>query len=71
MLLRCAQCETYRDVTVSHDVAKVYERDLLRMQEEMAAAADRSDRVRMAAEVRVFVAALDRDLIDASDFSPR
>jgi hypothetical protein len=30
MLLRCAQCDTYRDVVVSADVAKAYERDLQR-----------------------------------------
>jgi hypothetical protein len=71
MLLRCAQCETYRDVVVAEDVAKAYERDLQRGMAEISAALDRSDRARMAAELQVFVAALERDLIDAADFAPR
>ena len=37
MLLRCAQCETYRDVTVGNDVAAAYERDLERGRAEIAA----------------------------------
>jgi hypothetical protein len=68
MLLRCAQCDTYRDVVVSHDVAKVYELDLERGRAEIAASLDRSDRARMLAELPVLIAALDRDLIDAADF---
>ena len=70
MLLRCAACETYRDVVVSNDVAKRYEEDLRRGMAEIAAALERSDRARMVVEVDVFVAALDRDLIDAEDFAP-
>jgi len=71
MLLRCAQCDTYRDVIVVNDVAKAYERDLARGMAEIEATLDRSDRARMAEEVDVFVAALQRDLIDAADFVPR
>jgi len=71
MLLRCAACETYRDVLVSNDVAKRYEEDLRRGMAEIAAALERSDRARMAVQVDSFVTALDRDLIDAADFAPR
>jgi len=71
MLLRCAACETYRDVVVSNDVAKRYEEDLRRGMAEIATALERSDRARMVIEVDAFVAALDRDLIDAADFAPR
>jgi hypothetical protein len=71
MLLRCAQCDTYRDVVVNNDVAKVYERDLERGTAEIAATLERSDRARMAAEVHDFIAALERDLIDAADFAVR
>ena len=70
MLLRCAECETYRDVVVSNDVAKRYEEDLRRGMAEISAALEKSDRARMVVEVDVFVAALDRDLIDAEDFAP-
>jgi hypothetical protein len=71
MLLRCAQCDTYRDVIVGNDVAKAYERDLDRGMAEIAATLDRRDRARMVEEVQVFIAALERDLIDATDFAPR
>ena len=68
MLLRCAQCETYRDVTVGNDVAAAYEQDLERGRSEIAASLKRSDRARMLAELPVLIAALERDLIDAGDF---
>ena len=71
MLLRCAQCDTYRDVVVSNDVAKAYERDLQRDTDEIAASLERIERERMIAELQVFAAALDHDLIDATDFAPR
>jgi hypothetical protein len=68
MLLRCAQCETYRDVIVADDVAAAYERDLERGRAEIAATVERSDRAKMLAELPVLIAALERDLIDAADF---
>jgi hypothetical protein len=68
MLLRCAQCETYLEVTVPDDVAGAYERDLERGRAEIAASLKRSDRARMLAELPVLIAALERDLIDAGDF---
>ena len=70
MLLRCAQCETYRDVVVGDDVAKVFEGDLERGMAEIAATLERSNRARMVDEVDLFIAALQRDLIDAADFAP-
>jgi len=66
--LRCGQCGTYRDVVVSDGVAKRYELDLERGISEIATALRREDRDRMAAEARVFIAALEHDLIDAVDF---
>jgi hypothetical protein len=41
MLLRCAQCETYREVVIGNDAARVYERDLERGMAEIAAALER------------------------------
>ena len=70
LLLRCAQCETYRDVTVGNEVAEAYQRDLERGRSEIAASLKRSDRARMLAELPVLGAALERDLIDAGDFRP-
>jgi hypothetical protein len=43
LLLRCAQCETYREVTVGDDVAAAYERDLERGRAEIAAALETAD----------------------------
>ena len=69
MLLRCGACGTYRDVTVPDDVAHMYERDIERGTSEIRAALDRLDRERMAVQTDAFVAALQRDLIDAGDFA--
>jgi hypothetical protein len=69
--LRCGQCGTYRDVVVSDDVAKRYDLDLNRGMEEIAAAFRQQDHERMTAEARVFIAALEHDLIDGGDFASR
>jgi hypothetical protein len=69
--LRCGQCGTYRDVVVSDGVAKRYDLDLQGGMSEILAALRREDRDRMASEARVFIAALEHDLIDAVDFDCR
>jgi hypothetical protein len=69
MLLRCAQCETYRDVVVTDDIAQRYEKDLARGMAEIATSLRQVDHDRMVAEADVFIAALDHDLIDAGDFA--
>ena len=71
LLLRCAECETYREVVVANDVAKRYELDLERGMAEIASTLKRLDRLRMIALLDTFIAALERDLIDAADFAPR
>ena len=69
MRLRCGHCGTYRDVTVSDGVAKRYDEALSHGMAEIAAALKREERERMTAEVMVFIAALEHDLIDAGDFA--
>ena len=69
--LRCGQCGTYRDLVVSDGVANRYDVDLQRGMSEIESALRRQDRDRMAAEARVFIAALEHDLIDAVDFDCR
>ena len=71
ILLRCPECETYREVVVGNDVAKRYELDLERGMEEIASTLKRLERLGMIALLDTFVAALERDLIDAADFAPR
>ena len=68
MRLRCGECGTYRDVVVSDAAAQRYDRDLRHGMAEIAAALRREDKERMSAEARVFIAALEHDLIDAGDF---
>jgi hypothetical protein len=69
MRLRCGQCGTYRDVVVSDEVAKRYDLDLNRGMAEIEAALRAQDHERMTAEARVFIAALEHDLIDGADFA--
>jgi transcription elongation factor Elf1 len=67
--LRCGQCGTYRDVVVSDDIANRYSLDLDRGMAQIAAELKRQDHERMTAEARVFIAALENDLIDGGDFA--
>ena len=69
MRLRCGQCGTYRDVIVSDDAAQRYDKELNHGMAQIAAALQRAEREHMHAEVRIFIAALERDLIDAGDFA--
>ena len=71
VLLRCPECETYREVVVTNDLAKRYELDLERGMAEIASTLKRWERWEMIALLDTFVAALERDLIDAADFAPR
>ena len=69
LLLRCGQCETYRDVVVGDDTANAYERELGRGGAQIRRAVAELDGERMAAQVAAFIVALQRDLIDAGDFA--
>ena len=69
LLLRCGQCETYRDVVADDDTANAYERELGRGGAQIRRAVAELDGERMAAQVAAFIVALQRDLIDAGDFA--
>src|SRR5215211_948323 len=69
VLLRCGECQTYRDAVITNDVAARYERDLDRGIATIAVAYERLERERMAEDVEVLIAAFRRDLIDAADFA--
>ena len=71
MLLRCGACDTYRDVTAADDVARAYDCDLERGMRTIRIELERMDRERMTDQADAFVAALQRDLIDAADFAGR
>jgi hypothetical protein len=69
MLLRCGECGVMRDVTVSDADAQRFDAELNKRATPLARAADRLDRERMAAQAATLIAALENDLIDASDFA--
>jgi hypothetical protein len=66
---RCGECGTWRSEVVTNEEAKRYDLALARQSAEIALALARLEREQMAAELDSFVAALDRDLINASDFA--
>jgi hypothetical protein len=69
MFLRCAECGTSREVVVSNAVAERYDAELARGARAISRAVQRLDQERMAAEAQTFVTALQRGIIDASDFA--
>jgi hypothetical protein len=69
MLLRCGACDTWREVTVTNDIAARYDLELDRRMDIVARALERLDRSRMAAEVETMILALRHGLVDPADFS--
>jgi hypothetical protein len=69
MLLRCGACDTWREVTVPNSVAARFDLELDRRLDVLTRAAERLERVRMAAEVETMIQALRRGLVDAGDFA--
>jgi hypothetical protein len=69
LLLRCGECETWREVAVTNAVARRYDAELSRRAEIVAAALERLDRERMIVEAEAMTTALRLCLIDAADFA--
>jgi NMD protein affecting ribosome stability and mRNA decay len=69
MFLRCAECGVSREVTVANAEAERFETALHSRAALVSAAVRGLEAERMEDEVRVFVQALQRDLIDAADFA--
>ena len=69
MLLRCAQCEHTREVTVPNSEAERFDEALDSRADPIARAARRLDLERMAATVESLIVALQRDLIGPADFA--
>jgi hypothetical protein len=69
ILLRCGNCDSRRRVLVSTGQATRFECDVAYDIIEIAREAERLDRARFAAQTAAFAVALERDLIDASDFA--
>jgi len=69
MLLRCGACDTWREVTVTNEIAARFDLELDRRMDIVARALERLDRTRMAAEVETMIQALRHGLVDAADFA--
>ena len=69
LILRCGECESFREIVVGDDLVHAFERDLERGAGEIRATLDRLDRERMAVQVNALIIALRCDLIDAADFA--
>jgi hypothetical protein len=65
---RCGDCGAWSETVISNAQAAALDVALDRQEARIRAAADRLNAERMAAEIDVFVAALDRGLIGAADF---
>ena len=68
MHLRCGECEAEREVTVTNAAAERFGDDLDAAEREIERVVAQLDAERMAGEVEVFAAALERDLIEPADF---
>jgi hypothetical protein len=69
MLLRCGECETWREVTVTNAIAQRFDVELDRRLDVIARTWNKIDRQRMAAEMETIIGALRRGLLDAADFA--
>jgi hypothetical protein len=68
MLLRCGECGSWRDALAPPGAARALDRALEEGVKEISDTLMRLDRDRWTAQAEAFIAALDRDLIDARDF---
>ena len=66
---RCGECGAWRSEVLTNAEAKRFDITLARQSEEIARSLARIEREQMTAELDRFVAALDHDLIDATDFA--
>jgi hypothetical protein len=69
LLLRCGECGTWCDVTVTNAVAERYDVELHRGAQVLAGLLDRLDRERMVAQADAMTIALQLGLVDAADFA--
>jgi hypothetical protein len=69
MLLRCGACDTWRETTVTNEIASRYDLELDRRMEVIVRTLERIDMRRMAADVETMIQALRRGLVDAADFA--
>ena len=69
--IRCGECARSRELAVTVWSLDLYQRDIRREVEQMAAELARLERARMAVDVESFITALRHDLLAPADFSRR
>jgi hypothetical protein len=69
MLLRCGECDTWREVTVTDAVAERYDSELDARLDVLDDALHVLEHERMVGDVETMVAALRSGLVDAADFA--
>ena len=69
MLLRCGECDTWREATVTNEVAARYDLELDRRLDILVSALEKIDTRQMVTDVETMIQALRRGLIDAADFA--
>ena len=69
VLSRCGECGHWSETLISNAQAARMDIELNRQQTLIRRAAERLEAERMAVEAEAFIAALQRDLIDAADFA--
>jgi hypothetical protein len=68
VLLRCGECGAWRDAIAPPGAARDLDRALEEGLQEISDTIERLDLERMEAQAEAFIAALNRDLLDAADF---
>jgi hypothetical protein len=68
LLLRCGNCETWRDVVASNTAVEAFDRLLDEEMDEIKAAAEQLERESFSEEADAFGTALRLDLLSADDF---
>jgi flavoprotein len=69
MLLRCGECHTFREVTVTNAIAERFDLELDRREDILKRTLHKLDTERMHAQAEAMIGALLRNLIDAADFT--
>jgi hypothetical protein len=69
ILLRCGECHTFREVTVTNAIAERFDLELDRRADLLQRALHKLDTERMRAQVEAMIGALRHGLIDAADFA--
>ncbi len=69
MLLRCGECQTFREVTVTNAVAERFDLELDRRADILHRTLHKLDTERMRSQAEAMIGALRHGLIDAADFA--